>query len=87
MEPTPTSGVFKFTGIVMTILDRASYAAKQWTDQLATSALIGQDLYLTITHPHREEGKISLITTPPLPPSPLVNQSSAESSNIFSLKN
>ena len=57
VEPTLTSGVFKFTGIMMTILDRASYAAKQWTDQLAGSALIGQDLYLTIIHPQREEGE------------------------------
>ena len=58
-----TSGVFKFTGIMMTILDRASYAAKQWTDQLAGSALIGQDLYLTISHPQREEGEIYMSTT------------------------
>ena len=47
----------------MTILDRASYAAKQWTDQLAGSALIGQDLYLTISHPQREEGEIYMSTT------------------------
>ena len=59
VEPTVTSGVFKFTGIMMTILDRASYAAKQWTDQLAGSAVIGQDLYLTLSHPQKDEGRNS----------------------------
>jgi hypothetical protein len=63
VEPTLTSGVFKFTGIMMNILDRASYAAKQWTDQLAKSAVIGQDLYLTISHPQRDEGEKRNLST------------------------
>nr|KAG5708685.1 hypothetical protein BaRGS_034902 [Batillaria attramentaria] len=46
---------------MMTILDRASYAAKQWTDHLAGSAVIGQDLYLTISHPQRDEGAAYII--------------------------
>ena len=58
LDPTATSGVFKFTGVLMSIIDKASFTARQWAEHLATNAFIGQELYLTISHPQRDEGGV-----------------------------
>ncbi|KAK3756494.1 hypothetical protein RRG08_061555 [Elysia crispata] len=61
LDPTATSGVFKFTGVLMSIIDKASFTARQWAEHLATNAFIGQELYLTISHPQRDEGQAFII--------------------------
>ncbi|RUS74487.1 hypothetical protein EGW08_017762 [Elysia chlorotica] len=61
LDPTATSGVFKFTGVLMSIIDKASFTARQWAAHLAASAFIGQELYLTISHAQRDEGPAFII--------------------------
>ncbi|GFO39562.1 hypothetical protein PoB_006606700 [Plakobranchus ocellatus] len=61
LDPTATSGVFKFTGILMSIINKASFTARRWAEHLVSNAFIGQELYLTISHPQKDEGQAFII--------------------------